>query len=198
MSEQTITVIPSNCLVYVAGPYTAKTPEGDEDHETTAERMRLFNLCMAKMIELGIKATSPLMNHMVRQYTKLPGDWKYWGAFSTVMLGKCSYMVVLMIDGWKESTGVQAEISIATESNIPIIYVDPKELLGEAVFEDSAKDGAILLKVSHVKSNFKRRLTIAGMFIPLMIGSTVLLLDAIVRSAWGSYGNVIRSARKHW
>ena len=34
-------------------------------------------------------------------------------------------MIVLLIDGWLESKGVQAEMRIARERDIPIYYLKP-------------------------------------------------------------------------
>ncbi len=37
----------------------------------------------------------------------------------------CDKVVVLMIDGWKESVGVQAEIAIARELGKPVSFLTP-------------------------------------------------------------------------
>ena len=39
------------------------------------------------------------------------------------LLEMCHEVVVLMLDGWRESVGVQAEIAIARELEKPITYL---------------------------------------------------------------------------
>lgn len=195
-SKFLLSFIKPDMLVYVAGPYTARLADGSEDHKRTAERMRIFCLCVVAMMGIGIKSTSPLMMHMVRQHCDLPGDWNYWGEYSTIMLKKCDAMVVLQIEGWEESTGVKEEILLAKENNVPVIFVDPAELLGPNPVDKN--DGTILIKVSKIKSAILRRLAIAVSFFPMLAINTILIgtqaTVAFVRGAGGIYA----TARKHW
>jgi hypothetical protein len=46
--------------------------------------------------------------------------------FSRERLGRCDEVVVLMLDGWEESIGVQAEIRIARELGKPVRYLAPE------------------------------------------------------------------------
>ncbi len=46
------------------------------------------------------------------------------------LLERCDQLVVLMLDGWRESVGVQAEILIASELGIPTRYWEPNGELG--------------------------------------------------------------------
>jgi hypothetical protein len=117
-------------LIYIAAPYTAKLADGSEDKDTIANRIREMSLCMEKLMRMGIKTCSPLLMHLLRLHvSQLPGDWQYWGDYSEVMLKRCNRMIVLMIDGWQESTGVNAEYDIAMNEKIPLIYLDPKFFL---------------------------------------------------------------------
>jgi predicted RNase H-like HicB family nuclease len=129
----------NDALVYVAAPYTAKTAEGKEDVPAIMKRMETFSLCLEQMVKVNIKPTSGLMMHLVRCYTTdLPGDWKFWGGYSTVILKKCNYLVVLMMEGWNQSTGVKEEIAIAKDEGIDIIYLHPDQVL-KGEFEDMAQ-----------------------------------------------------------
>jgi hypothetical protein len=38
-------------------------------------------------------------------------------------------LIVLMLDGWEQSRGVNAEIALARELGLPVEYVNPAELL---------------------------------------------------------------------
>lgn len=112
-------------LVYLAAPYT------DPDSDVVEGRMRLLALCDAKLMEQGVHTMSPLLKHLLRQHTRLPGDWNYWGEYSKNALKRCDKMIVLMIDGWEKSFGVQGEIEIANELGISVEFVAPESLLTE-------------------------------------------------------------------
>lgn len=57
-------------------------------------------------------------------------------------LKRCNELVVLMLDGWKESRGVQAEIRIALELGKPVRYLDPSVLDSDASSVPSRKPSA--------------------------------------------------------
>jgi hypothetical protein len=195
-----LSFVTTDMLAYVAGPYTAKLPNGEEDHATVAERMRIFSLCIGMLVDLGIKPCSPLYMHMIRGYrTDMPGDWKFWGSYSKVMLKQCHVMIVLKIAGWEESNGVNEEMMFAVDNNIPIIFVDPAELLSAPTLANSnANDGTILVTVSKIESPIKRRLAIAGTFVPILAINTLLVGVGVARSLFSSTTNVFKTAKKHW
>lgn len=45
-------------------------------------------------------------------------------------------MIVLTIEGWRESYGVGKEIEICNEKSIPILYLNPKDLDSDLLIED--------------------------------------------------------------
>jgi len=57
----------------------------------------------------------------------LPTDWAFWQHVDREHLERCDEMVVLMLDGWEESAGVQAEIRIARELGKPVRYLAAAE-----------------------------------------------------------------------
>ena len=61
----------------------------------------------------------PLMRY------SLAGDWKFWESYDRAHLEACTALAVLMLDGWKESVGVQAELAIAAELELPVIPIVP-------------------------------------------------------------------------
>lgn len=116
-------------MTYVAAPYTILKADGTEDMEAINARMQLFASCMAALIKLEINACSPLLMHFVRLNQTLPGDWAFWMGYSEAMLTSCKGVIVLTMDGWRKSAGVQGEIDIAALHDIPLIYMDPQTLL---------------------------------------------------------------------
>lgn len=106
-------------IVYVACPYSAADPK------VTEYRVELFARTSARLMKQGYMTFSPVMNHLVRKFSDLPGDWDYWQHYCRAFLKKSSKLLVLRIPGWDTSTGVSEEIRLATEWNIPIQWYDP-------------------------------------------------------------------------
>jgi len=138
----------SQNAVYVCGPYSAKNTQGKEDVPVISQRMQTFSLCLEQMVKVGIKPYSPLLMHLVRCYTdKLPGDWNFWGSYSITLLKKADFVVVLTIDGWDSSEGVEQEINYAKDEGIEIIYLHPDQVLrgefenlADYIYDRKAKD----------------------------------------------------------
>ena len=69
------------------------------------------------------------MKHFIINYEKLPGDWEFWKRYSQALLAKSDGMIVLKLDGWEKSTGVQAEIEICKNQNIPVIFFSFEDIV---------------------------------------------------------------------
>lgn len=79
-------------------------------------------------MELAVRA----MQHPLVRFD-LPMDWAYWERFDREYLCLASELVVLKLDGWRESVGVQAEIDLAIDLGLPIRFLAP-----EAIHEGEA------------------------------------------------------------
>lgn len=104
-------------LVYLASPYT---------HDDPAVRQARFEAACdatAVLMRGGYAVYSPIASsHPVALRHSLPTDWSYWEAFDELIISRCDELHVLMLDGWYESVGVQAEIRIAKRCGLPIVY----------------------------------------------------------------------------
>jgi hypothetical protein len=58
----------------------------------------------------------PLVKH------SLFTDWQFWERIVEQHLSRCDEMVVLMLDGWESSTGVEAELKIARDMGLAIRF----------------------------------------------------------------------------
>ena len=56
----------------------------------------------------------------------LPVDWDYWEEFDRAYLSICDELVVLRLQGWEESKGVQAEIEIMHSMRKTVRFIDEK------------------------------------------------------------------------
>lgn len=54
----------------------------------------------------------------------LPGSFDYWATFDKRMIDACDELLVLRLDGWRESIGVTAEIAYAAARGMPVNYMD--------------------------------------------------------------------------
>jgi len=73
----------------------------------------------------GLLIFSPISHsHPIALAGDLPLGFDYWEKYDRAMLERCSGLIVLMLDGWKESVGVQAEIRIAEELGLDISFVE--------------------------------------------------------------------------
>jgi len=110
-------------LIYLASSYSHRDPAVMQD--------RYEQVCQAAadMVAEGQMAISPIAyGHTLLGYREMPGDWTFWESFCISLLAKCDRIVVLQMDGWQESRGVQAEIRYAEANGIPIDYVEPPKL----------------------------------------------------------------------
>jgi hypothetical protein len=109
-------------LTYLASPYTHSNPAVSE------ARYRVVTKVAAALIRFKRwNVFSPITHsHPLHQIGNLAGDWQFWKKIDTEYIRISARLVVLMLEGWEESTGVQAEIAIAKRLKIPVHYIDPE------------------------------------------------------------------------
>ena len=101
-------------MIYLAIPYT-----GIE--ETS---FKVATAITGELMKRGEHVYSPITHsHEVARVTKLPTEWAYWEKVDREFISRCDELFVVCIDGWEESTGVQAEIEIAAEFGLPVRFL---------------------------------------------------------------------------
>jgi hypothetical protein len=115
-------------LIYLATPYSANKNLSDESKLNIQEaRFQEAMRVAAALMKDGHYIYSPIVHcHQMACRFGLPKDWQYWQHYLKVMLPRCDELWVVVMAGWQESTGVQAEIVLARELKKPVRYVDPK------------------------------------------------------------------------
>lgn len=102
-------------LIYLATPYS------DDDPKVEKERFLAVNLAAGYLIKAGRHVFSPISHfHPIKEVMGLSGGWEYWKEYDEQMISCCSEVIVLMLDGWDESVGVEAEMKIAGEQGKPV------------------------------------------------------------------------------
>lgn len=109
-------------MLYLASPYSHP--------EAAIREQRFRDVCRAtaELMKRGENVFSPIVHSHPLVVYGLPNTWKFWQRVDREYLEHCEKLVVLMLDGWRESIGVQAEIAIAGELQLPIEFLDPVSL----------------------------------------------------------------------
>jgi len=111
----------SGGFYYMATPYSKFSKGRDEAH-------RLACLAAAECLRLGILVFSPIAHgHAIAQYGNFETDYETWKQHSEAMMRAADGLIVIRMEGWKESDGVTEEIKWFKESGKPILQRDPPQ-----------------------------------------------------------------------
>ena len=106
-------------MIYLASPYTHPDPL------VITRRYEAACRAAAELIRQGKTVFSAISHgHGIARYG-LPIDWPFWERHNRRYLESCEEVVVLMLDGWQKSVGVQAEIAVARELGKPVTFLQP-------------------------------------------------------------------------
>lgn len=110
-------------IIYLAAPYTDTQPIIMED------RYVAMNKITARLIteQDAIVPHSPISyTHRISHHCDPTFDWYEW---DLQYLARCDGMLVVKLDGWKESKGVKKEMEFCMEHGIPFAHSKPDEIL---------------------------------------------------------------------
>lgn len=80
----------------------------------------------AHLTRNGVFVYSPIAHsHPLAVHGGLSGSWDFWQRVARQWVERCDRLVVLKLDGWLESVGVQAEIEHARSLGKPVEYLEP-------------------------------------------------------------------------
>lgn len=102
-------------MIYLASPYShpdpfERTHRWSQALDATAELMRQRKIVYSPIVHC----------HHLAVIHALPSDWAFWRHYCLGMLKRANRLLVLTLDGWTDSTGVQAEIEFAKKRRLPI------------------------------------------------------------------------------
>jgi nucleoside 2-deoxyribosyltransferase len=107
-------------MIYLASPYS------HPDSAVREQRFRMACLATSRLIAAGHVVFSPIVHGHPLVHYGLSTAWSFWERCDREHLKRCDEVVVLMLDGWRESVGVAAEIRIAEELGKPVRYLAPE------------------------------------------------------------------------
>jgi len=106
-------------MLYLASPYSHPDPV------VRAQRYHAACAATAALVRAGHLVYSPVVHGHPLTAQGISGDWYFWEPHARWYLEHCEEVVVLMLEGWQDSTGVQAEISLAGELGKVVWYRYP-------------------------------------------------------------------------
>jgi hypothetical protein len=107
-------------MTYLASPYSHPDPAIRDARFQAACR------AAATLMRAGHHVFSPIAHsHPIAAYG-LPTEWAFWEAQMRYHLETSAQVVVLTLDGWRESVGIAAEVRIASELGEPVRYLSPE------------------------------------------------------------------------
>lgn len=107
-------------ISYIACPYT------HPDLSVREYRARLSAWVAGNLVAKGEVVYCPITHgHMMACECDLPTDWEFWMGNDSVFFALCDKLYVIKADGWEQSCGVQVEIAMAANVNMPVEYIDP-------------------------------------------------------------------------
>lgn len=111
-------------MFYIASPYSSPDPA------VRAERFMAVCRAAALMMKQGMHVYSPIIHsHPIALIGDLPKGWDYWREYDEFFIKHCDGVIVLMLDGWKESIGIKAELELAEKYGKPVRYMEVKDAL---------------------------------------------------------------------
>ena len=135
-------------MIYLAVPYSG-TPKEQE------WRFVCANHVAGAILNMGIDVFSPIsQTHPIAQQCGLEGTWERWSSYDEKVLARlCDGVYVLMLEGWKESTGVQAEIDIAVKLNKRVEFINPKDFGVDEAFKTIEAKSFVLDRILDIMSS---------------------------------------------
>jgi hypothetical protein len=96
-------------VIYLASPYSHPDP--------LVRQARFDAACQAAagLIIAGKAVIAPIIQGHALVPFGIPSDWSFWQPLARKYLVRCEELLVLQLEGWRESEGVQAEIALAAE-----------------------------------------------------------------------------------
>jgi hypothetical protein len=108
-------------MIYLASPYSHPDPLVCQARFDAACQAAAGLITAGQAVIATIVQGHPLVRFGI------PGSWSFWASLAREYIARCDEVVVLQLDGWRESEGVQAELALARELGKRVDYLEPEE-----------------------------------------------------------------------
>ena len=107
-------------MIYLASPYS------HPDESVRQARFEAACRAAADLVRQGLVVFSPIAHsHPIAVQGHLPVDWDFWQGECEPFVRVCESVLVLQLEGWEDSRGVQAEIALAKELGKCVEFIKP-------------------------------------------------------------------------
>src|SRR5258708_6960476 len=112
-------------FTYLGSPYTGSPEIMEVRYEAVLQATKW-------LLEKRIWVYSPIIHcHELAKRFNLPRDAAFWRDYNRAMLSSASTFLILSLPGWADSVGLQAEIDIATDLKMPVMFMSlPPQSVG--------------------------------------------------------------------
>jgi hypothetical protein len=105
---------------YLASPYS------HSDSRVMNERYQMTMKCAAWFLAGGTFVYSPIVHcHTMALVHDMPKDASFWMPYNYAMLERARSLIILTLDGWQDSRGIDLESEFARSHAIPLSFVHP-------------------------------------------------------------------------
>ena len=120
-------------FVYLACPYS------HPKKAVMAERFRLANIVAGQLMQKDYFVFSPISHsHPIAEVCNMDAiDHEFWLRQDAAIFIHCEIMMIVDIDGWRESYGVGCELEWAKTYDMPVVlvHVDGGRITGFSDYE---------------------------------------------------------------
>ena len=121
--------------VYLAAPYTSPDPEVSRD------RVEIASIIAASLMREGYTTFSPITHgHNIADHlpAKLAASHEFWMHQCLPILANCDWLIIVPLEGWRESKGIAEEIAFAQASRKPIFLYQSAAIPMEHFSQEAA------------------------------------------------------------
>jgi hypothetical protein len=113
--------------VYIAVPYSHPDARVRDNRAREADRYAVYLLNRGMTFYSPISMTHGMCKSGLVSVATEHGesDWERYAAMDTAHLANCRELHVLCVQGWFESVGVRAEIRLARELDMQVVFIEP-------------------------------------------------------------------------
>lgn len=120
--QEEIQPVLSRPLTYLACPYSFN---GRDDLAKRTHRFDVVTKLAANLMSQGRSVFSPITHGHTMNLAGVEAGWETWAEIDASILATCCReVIVLTLEGWQESRGIQAELALANKLGIPVTYMN--------------------------------------------------------------------------
>lgn len=90
-------------------------------------RAEISNLIASELVKEGRIIFAPISawHHIAMKYD-LPTSFEYWARLDEEFIKISKKLLIIRLPGWRESSGIELELSLADKYDVPVEYIDPE------------------------------------------------------------------------